>query len=353
MILAINPGSMSTKIALYNQEECFFKRTIVHDSSDLDQFKHYRDQLPYRLDLVNKALAEINFAGPIEAVVGRGGILRPLKSGVYQVNDLMKDDLTNGTFGIHASNLGGLLADELGRKYNCPAFIADPVSVDEYNPWARVSGIPQIVNMSMGHALNIKAICHQYEAEYGVNLDEINLIVAHLGSGISVAPIDHGKITDYNNANYMGPFSPERAGGVPVGNLCDLCFSGEFKSAEDLKNLLNRESGLKGYLGSNDVRVISDRINNGDTYALEVIEAMFYQIAKEIGAMSTVLKGDVEAILLTGGMAHSERLVNYLKEHVSYIAPVIVYAGEDELRALAKSGQRVLNGEQTVQEYTD
>ncbi len=351
LILAINPGSTSTKVALYLNDELVDNETIEHPQVEIRDFKTLNDQLPYRLALVNKFIERSNIKEPLTAVVGRGGLLNPLPSGTYEVNDRMKEHLTIGISGSHASNLGGLIADLIASEHGCKAMVVDPVAVDEMDDQARVSGMPQIERKSLSHALNIKAVCHRYANEQVLALNELRLIVAHLGGGISIAPIKNGKIIDVNNANDMGPFSPERAGTVPSGDLAKLCFSGEFESARDVKRLLNKKAGLISYLDTNDLRVVEKRVNNGDEKAKLIWEAMCYQIVKEIGSMAAVLKGDVDAILLTGGLAYSQKLVEYIRNKTEFIAKTVVFAGEDELRALAEGAYRVLIGREKMKEY--
>jgi butyrate kinase len=351
LILAINPGSTSTKVALYSNDELVESETIDHPIEVIKEYKELIDQLPYRLELVEQFIKDMNISESLSAVVGRGGMLKSLPSGTYEVNDKMQNHLEVGISGIHASNLGGLIAKRIAEKHNCKAMVVDPVAVDEMQEEARISGLPQIERKSMSHALNIKAVCHRYANEQVVDLKNLKLIIAHLGGGISIAPILDGRIIDVNNANEMGPFSPERAGTVPSGDLVKLCFSRKYKSAKEVKNLLNRESGLVGYLGTNDLRVVEKKIENGDEKAKLIWEAMCYQIVKEIGAMAAVLNGKVDAILLTGGLAYSQKLVEYIREKTAFIAKTVVFAGEDELRALAEGAYRVLIGREQLKEY--
>ncbi|HOB35025.1 MAG TPA: butyrate kinase [Bacillota bacterium] len=347
-ILAINPGSTSTKLALFEDEVLYTAETLRHNPQELAPV--IADQLEYRTALVSRWL-EANFNGDkLSAVVGRGGMLKPIPSGTYAVNERMREDLRKGVGGQHASNLGGLIAHSLASRWGIPAFIVDPVSVDEFIPEARISGIPEIERRSRSHALNIRAVARRAARDLGHELEDINLIVAHLGGGISVAPLQKGRMLDVNDANEMGPFSPERSGGLPTGDLVKLAFSGKY-TQEELVNKILRGSGLLGYLGTNDGVEVGRRIQAGDKKAELIGRAMAYQIAKEIGAMATVLCGQVRAIIITGGLAHYNRLTGWIKEHVRFIAPVLIYPGEDELQALAAGCLRVLRGEESPREY--
>ena len=347
-ILAINPGSTSTKLALFEDEVLYTAETLRHNPQELAPV--IADQLEYRTALVSRWL-EANFNGDkLSAVVGRGGMLKPIPSGTYAVNERMREDLRKGVGGQHASNLGGLIAHSLASRWGIPAFIVDPVSVDEFIPEARISGIPEIVRGSRSHALKIRAVARRAARDLGHEVEDINLIVAHLGGGISVAPLQKGRMLDVNDANEMGPFSPERSGGLPTGDLVKLAFSGKY-TQEELVNKILRGSGLLGYLGTNDGVEVGRRIQAGDKKAELIGRAMAYQIAKEIGAMATVLCGQVRAIIITGGLAHYNRLTGWIKEHVRFIAPVLIYPGEDELQALAAGCLRVLRGEESPREY--
>ena len=351
-ILVINPGSTSTKIALFNQEgKEIFSRSITHSTEELSQFKSLLEQCPVRkkiiLDTLKKEKIEFN---SIKTIIGRGGVLKPLEAGTYEVNNKLINDLKNSPI-EHASNLGGIIAHEIAEKIEVPAYIADPVSVDEFTDIARISGLKGIERKSLLHALNIRANAFRYAKEQGKKFEEINLIVAHLGGGISIAPIKKGKIVDVNNANDGGPFSPERSGSLPNKALIHLCYSGKY-SEKELYKLITNQGGLVSYLGTNDTREVMKKIEQGDNYAKLIFEAMCYQIAKEIGAMAIVLKGKVEAIILTGGIAHSEILVNKIKDHTSWIAPVVVYPGEEEMKALAQAVIRVMDGVEKVKIYS-
>ena len=351
-ILVINPGSTSTKIALFNQEgKEIFSRSITHSTEELSQFKSLLEQCPVRkkiiLDTLKKEKIEFN---SIKTIIGRGGVLKPLEAGTYEVNNKLINDLKNSPI-EHASNLGGIIAHEIAEKIDVPAYIADPVSVDEFTDIARISGLKGIERKSLLHTLNIRANAFRYAKEQGKKFEEINLIVAHLGGGISIAPIKKGKIVDVNNANDGGPFSPERSGSLPNKALIHLCYSGKY-SEKELYKLITNQGGLVSYLGTNDAREVMKKIEQGDNYAKLIFEAMCYQIAKEIGAMAIVLKGKVEAIILTGGIAHNETLVNKIKDHTGWIAPVVVYPGEEEMKALAQAVIRVTDGVEKVKIYS-
>jgi len=351
-ILVINPGSTSTKIALFNQEgEEIFSQSISHSVEELSHFDSIPEQFTFRKEKVLETL-KLNKVGlySIVAVIGRGGILKPLKAGTYKVNDKLVDDLKNSPV-EHASNLGGIIASEIAKSIGIPAYITDPVSVDEFTEVARISGLKGIERKSLLHTLNIRANAYRYTKEQGKNLEEINLIIAHLGGGISIAPIEKGRIVDVNNANDGGPFSPERTGSLPNAALIHLCYSREY-SEKELIRLITHKGGLVSYMGTNDLREVIKMIEIGDNYAQLIFEAMCYQIAKEIGAMATVLKGEVEVIILTGGMSFNEILVNRIRDRVEWIAPLVVYPGEEEMKALAQAVIRVLNGVEKVKTYS-
>lgn len=346
-ILAINPGSTSTKLGLFKDDSLAEEKALRHNPADLAP--KVPDQLKYRTQLVAAWLQRV-FNGALAAVVGRGGLLKPVASGAYRVNEAMRADLRLGVGGQHAANLGALIAWEIASPLSIPAYIVDPVSVDEMIPEAKISGLPEITRHSFSHALNIKAIARRAAEELGRRLEAVNFVVVHLGGGISVAPLQGGKMIDVNDANEMGPFSPERSGGLPSGDLARLCFTGEY-SQEELLYKLVRCGGLAAYLGANDGLEVEKRIANGDEQANFVYRTMAYQIAKEVGAMATVLKGNVHAILITGGLARSDLLCGWIKEFVDYIAPVRIYPGEDELLALAQGCLRVLKGEEPARDY--
>lgn len=347
-ILSINPGSTSTKIAVYENENPVFTRTISHSVEELNVFSSIFDQYAFRKDIIINELANENIVlNTLSAIVGRGGLLRPVESGVYEVNQQMLDDVQSGKYGEHASNLGALLAYEIAKETSgCRSFIADPVVVDELQDVARISGLPQIPRRSIFHALNQKAIARKYAGQIVKPYESLNLVLVHMGGGISVSAHKQGKVVDTNQAlGGFGPFSPERAGILDGEGLVNLCFSGKYTQAE-IKKLLVGQGGLVAHLGTNEARVAAERAKAGDKYARLVLEAMAYNIAKEIGSMLVVLQGKANAVLLTGGIAHNTFVVSYIKKMVEPLINVFVFPGEDEMEALALAGLRVLNGEE-------
>lgn len=354
-IIAINPGSTSTKIAVYDNESPVLVKNLVHSTEELDQFERITDQFEYRKDLILKVLEEADIRMDlVRAVVGRGGLVKPIPSGVYAVNERLKEDLIDSPMGAeHASNLGGLIADDLAKSLpDAKAYIANPVVVDELDDIARYSGHPLLPRVSVFHALNQKAVARQHAKSILRKYEDMNLIVIHLGGGISVGAHQKGRVIDVNQGlDGDGPFSPERSGTLPVGALIRLCYSGKYSEKQVLK--MNKgEGGMVAYLGTNSAYEVEKRMENGDLEARRVNEAMAYQVSKEVGAMYAVLKGDVDAILITGGVAHSKWFVNQISERVHKMAPVFTYPGEDEMRALAFNGLRVVKGEAEVKEYT-
>lgn len=351
-ILAINPGSTSTKIAIYDNEKEVFETTLRHPSEEINKYHTIFDQYDFRKNVILDTLSEqgINLT-KLSAVVGRGGLLKPIQGGTYKVTDNMLADLKVGVLGEHASNLGGILAYEIANKLNIPSFIVDPVVVDELHEVARVSGMPEIDRKSIFHALNQKAVARRAAKEMGKQYNECNFVVAHLGGGISVGAHEKGRVIDVNNAlDGEGPFSPERAGGLPVGDLSKLCYSGKITETE-IKKKIKGLGGIVAYLNTNDAREVGKMIEAGDKNAELVYKAMAYQVAKEIGSCATVLKGKVDAIILTGGIAYDKTFVKWITDSVDFIGKVIIFAGEDEMSALAEGGLRVLNGEEEAQEY--
>jgi len=353
LILAINPGSTSTKFSLFEEEKLVFEKTLRHSSEELRNFERITDQFHFRKDLIMNELFErkIDLAR-INAVVGRGGLIKPIESGIYKVNQRMKDDLTTGFSGQHASNLGGLIADDIASSLCCAtAFIVDPVVVDELQSIARISGHPEIERKSIFHALNQKAVARVYAASTGRKYEDLNLIVAHMGGGVSIGAHKNGKVIDVNNAlNGDGPFSPERSGGLPSGQLVDLCFSERF-THDELKEMLTGKGGMMAYLGTNSFIEVCKMAEKGDTKAILIRNAASYQVGKEIGAMAAVLGGKVDAIILTGGMAFQDTNINEIRSMVSFIADVVVYPGEDELKALAFNGLLALDGKIEIKTY--
>ena len=351
-LLIINPGSTSTKIGVYEDEKELFEETLRHTNEELKQFDTIFDQFQFRKDVILKVLSEKNFdIKTLSAVVGRGGMLKPVEGGTYAVNDAMVEDLKVGVQGPHASNLGGILARSIADEVGVPSFIVDPVVTDELADVARLSGTPDIPRKSKFHALNQKAVAKRLAKESGKKYEDLKLVVTHMGGGVSVGAHKYGKVIDVNNTlDGDGPFSPERAGGVPAGELIKMCFSGKYSKDEVYKKIVGK-GGVVAYLGTNDLKSVIDKKNDGDEKCKLVYDAFIYQVAKEIGAMSTVLKGQVDAIILTGGIAYSPFVVDDLKKAIGWIAPVKVYPGEDELLALAQGGIRVLSGEEEAKEY--
>ncbi len=340
LILAVNPGSTSTKLALYHGCDKLFEKTLRHNAEDLHHFHQVKDQLSFRHGVIMEALRKENTKiGDIAAVVGRGGLVNPIESGIYEVNELMKQHLTEAVNGEHASNLGALLADMIAAPLpETKAFIVDPVVVDELEPQARLSGHPLIERKSVFHALNQKAVARIYASSSGREYEELNLIIAHMGGGVSVGAHRRGRVVDVNNAlNGDGPYAPERSGGLPVWQVAELCFSKNYSPA-DIKKMLAGKGGVVAYLGTNSFQEAVSRAEGGDELAKLVVEGCSYQIAKEIGAMSAVLSGEVDTIILTGGLAYDRDHVKRIESRVKHIAPVFVYPGEDELKALAFNG---------------
>jgi butyrate kinase len=351
-LLIINPGGTSTKLAVFQDEDAQFADVIRHPADQLGAFAGVIDQEAFRRDVILKFLEEKGIElKKLSAVVGRGGALKPLESGTYGVVPEMVEDIRRGkVFVDHASNLGALLAHDLATQVGIPAFIVDPVSVDEFIPQARLSGLPELERKSMSHALNLKMVCREAAKSLGKRYDQVNLVAAHLGSGITVSAHRRGRMIDVNNAVDGGPFAPTRAGGLPTTGLIKLCFSGDYSEAQ-LFTMTTKQGGLMAYLGTDDGEQIEARIQKGDEQARLVYEAMIYQIAKEIGAMAAVLAGAVDAVVLTGGLTHCPHLLTSLKEQVKFLAPVLVFPGEDEMKALALGALRVLSGQEALKEY--
>jgi len=351
-ILVINPGSTSTKVVLFSNEQLLFEKKIEHSSKELSNFNKIIDQYHFRQDIILSFLKEkgINLS-TLNAVVGRGGLLKPIASGTYRINEKMLEDLHRGVMGEHASNLGGLLAYGIAENLSIPSYIVDPVVIDEMKPVARISGMPEIPRISILHALNQKAVARKAALDLGKKYEKLNFIIAHLGGGISVGIHCKGNVIDVNNAlNGEGPFTPERSGGVPVGGLVELCFSGKFTKDEIMKKIKGK-GGLVAYLNTNDVREVVKMIKHGDKKAKLILEAMAYQVAKEIGAGATVLRGQIDAIILTGGIAYNNEFVNMVRDRVSFLSLVMVYPGEEEMLSLCEGALRVLKGEEVEKIY--
>ncbi len=354
-ILAINPGSTSTKVAVSIGNKQVFLKSILHTAEQLAEFDKITDQFEFRKGLILKEVKENGIPlDKITIVIGRGGLVKPILSGVYEVNEEMIQDLHNGVQGEHASNLGGLIAHDISKEFpNSKAYIADPVVVDELQDVARLTGHPEIKRVSIFHALNQKAMARTYAQSCGMNYDDLNLIICHLGGGITIGAHKKGRVIDVNNGlDGDGPFGPERSGSLPAGALVDYCFEKGFSHSE-IKKMLAGKGGLLAYTGSNNAHELEDKARRGDKKARLLQKAMGYQISKEIGARAAVLSGEVHAIILTGGIAHNPDLTAYVKEHVSFIAPVFVYPGEDEMRALAMNGTMLMKGTIHAKEYKE
>jgi butyrate kinase len=358
-LLVINPGSTSTKVAVYEDEQPLFVETLRHSSQDIAVFPHVLDQYEFRLHAILDLLQGRGILlSSLAAVVGRGGLLRPIASGTYSVNNKMVEELRRrDTERVHASSLGAPLAREVANRVGIPAYIVDPVCVDEFDELARISGLPEIERRSLSHALNLKAVARRAAGELARPYRELSLVVVHMGGGISVTAHRWGRMVDVNQAlDGTGPFAPERAGGLPVGDVVRMCFriypyEGLHLTYEVMFKKLAGQGGLVAHLGTNDAVEVEGRIKAGDVRARLVYQAMAYQIAKEIGAMATVLKGRVDAVVITGGLAHSEMLLTWIRERVAWIGRVLVYPGEDEMLALAQGALRVLHGEEEAKVY--
>ena len=350
-IFVINPGSTSTKFAVYEDETIKWKGCIQHPVEELAKFEHVNEQLNYRTEAMHRLLADQNIEeSQFDVVIARGGLLKPTPGGVYRVDDKIKHDLVNAEM-EHACNLGGLMADEFATAINCPAFIADPEVVDELIPEARISGIPGLEKRSLFHALNSKAVARRYARLNSLKYEDLDLIVVHLGGGISIGAHRHGEVIDVNNAlNGDGPFSPERAGTLPAADLVDLCFSGRYTRRE-IHKLLNGKGGLTALLGINDVAEIVCRTEAGEEPYKTVLDSMLYKVACHVGARAVSLKGHVDAIILTGGIAHSKYCVEKLSGWIDWIAPISVRAGEDELGALAFNAYGAMTGSLPIKTY--
>lgn len=348
IIIAINPGSTSTKMACFHGDEEMSRETLHHDLENLASYGDIWSQFSFRLRAVSDWVHRLNKKP--SAIVGIGGLLKPVPSGTFRINEAMLADARANRQGSHSSNLGCAIAFDLARTYGCPAFVVDPVSVDEFTPLARYSGHPRMERKSLSHALNLHAIARRAARELGKEYEQTSLVIAHLGGGISVAPLLNGKIIDANDASSDGPFSPERSGGLPLQQFIGMCFSGLY-SEDEMRSLVMGKGGLHAYLGTNSALEIERRCIGGDQRAREIFDAMAYQIAKEIGGMATVLNGKLDAIVLTGGMASSALLVSTITTHVCFIARILTYPGEDEMLALAQGTLRVLRNQEQAKEY--
>lgn len=351
-ILTINPGSTSTKIAVFENEELIYEKTLRHSSEEIGKYEKISDQFQFRKGVIEEALKEANLkVQDLSAIVGRGGLLKPIVGGTYKVSDSMVEDLKIGVLGQHASNLGGIIARQMADEVSIPSFIVDPVVVDEMDDVARISGVPEIPRISIFHALNQKAIGRRAAKDMNKKYEDCNFLIVHMGGGVTVGAHKKGKVIDNTNGlDGEGPFSPERSGGLPVGGLMRLCYGNDL-TKEEIGKRIKGNGGVVAYLGTNDIREVEEMINNGDKKAELIYDAMVYQICKEIGAYATVLKGDVDAIILTGGIAYSSSIREKIEDKVKFIAPVKAYPGEDEMIALAQGGLRVLRGEEEALVY--
>ena len=345
IIFVLNPGSTSTKLAAFEGDK-EVKRELIRSpqSSGRSIWEDFENRLASIQTWFRKT--QLRPA----AVAGIGGLLKPVKGGTYRINSRMIDDAKQNIQGEHASNLGCVLAHELASEYGCPAFVVDPVSTDELEPLARYSGHPSIERRSLSHALNIHAVARRAAADLGRSIDSSAFVVAHLGGGISIALVRNGKIIDVNDASSDGPFSPERTGGLPLQAVISLAFSGQ-TTEDEMRAMVMGKGGLVAYLGTKSAEDVEEKICAGNFTAAQVYEAMAYQISKEIGAMATVHSGSLDAVVLTGGLAASVRLTDWISNRVRFLGPVLVYPGEHELLALAQGASRVLRGEEQVKEY--
>ncbi|GAB6189048.1 butyrate kinase [Marinitoga arctica] len=352
-ILVINPGSTSTKLAIYDDDKLISKETVRHTSEELAPFEHIADQYEFRKEVIKNFLEKAGYPiSSFSAIVGRGGLLRPIPGGVYEINELMKKELREGKYGEHASNLGALIAHELASEYNIPSYIADPVVVDEMDDIARFSGHPDFERKSIFHALNQKAVARLTAKNMGKDYKDVNLIVVHMGGGISIGAHKKGKVIDVNNAlDGDGPFTPERSGTLPMTQIIDLAYSGK-TTFDEMKKRIKGKGGLVAYLDTNDALEVQKRVENGEEYATLIYKAMALQISKWIGKMATALNFEVDGIILTGGLAYDKNnMVKWLTEHTQFIAPIYVVPGGDEEKALAEAALRVLNGKDSAKTY--
>lgn len=350
--LVINPGSTSTKIGIFEDETLLFDETLRHSTKEIARYDSIIDQKDFRRDIILDFLKSKDFdVNSLDVVVGRGGMLKPIPGGTYAVNDALVRDLEIGVSGQHASNLGGILAKEIADSIGKPSFIVDPVVVDELCEEARVSGVPELPRISIFHALNQKAVAKRYAAEAGKDYKDLNLIVVHMGGGVSVGAHSEGRVIDVFNAlDGDGAFSPERAGGVPSGALIKMCFSGKYEEKEVYKKIVGA-GGFNALLGTNDMREVEKMVQDGNKDADLYRRAFIFQVSKDIGSMACVLAGKIDQIIITGGIAYDKVVVDGLKEHCGFLAPVTVYPGEDELLALVQGGLRVVNGVEKALEY--
>jgi len=351
-LLVINPGSTSTKVSVFEDGQEIFDTTLRHTADELEQFTNTYSQKDFRKEHILNELKEQNIKlENFDAIVGRGGMVRPVQSGTYKINEAIINDLSNAVYGEHASNLGAILAKELSVTAGCDAYISDPVVVDEMHDLARISGHPDLPRKSIFHALNQKSTARTYCKEVNRAYKDVNILVCHMGGGISVGVHTGGRIIDVNNCvSGSGTFSPERAGTLPAGDLVKMCFSGKYSEYE-IQKIINGKGGLMAHLGENQAHHIVEKINAGDKKAALILDAMAYNIAKEIGAAATVLDGKIDAICLTGGIAYNDYVCSRIIKRISFIAPIKRYPGEGEMGALANNVTRVLKGLDECKEY--
>lgn len=350
-ILVINPGSTSTKVGIYSGEKIILSHSLKHDVEEIQKFETIYDQKNMRIELIIQWLKDkdINIKD-FQCVVGRGGLLRSIPGGTYEVTEKMLQDLRIGVQGKHASNLGGIIAYNIAKRIGVPSYIVDPVSVDEICEEARISGLPEIPRRSLLHALNMKSVIRHVCKKRNLDFFKSSFVVAHLGGGISISPFKDGKLIDCNNASQEGPFSPDRSGTLPVGQVVELAFSGKY-SAKQLSKKVMGQGGLIAYIGTNDGKAVDKLIDEGNKKVELIFKAMAYQISKEISAMATVLKGKVDAIIITGGLAYNHKLMNWIKEYVGFIGKIELVPGENELLSLGEGAKRVLKGEEKAKIY--
>lgn len=342
-VLVINPGATSTKLAVFEETEELLRLSLDHSAAELSPFACVADQMPWRRELILRALAEQGVSlSEMDAICGRGGLLKHIPSGTYRVNDAVIRDILHPPYGEHAANLGAYIAKELADPLGIPAYFVDPVCVDELNDLARISGLKGMERQSFFHALNHKSVARKAAVQLGRPYEELHLIVAHLGGGVSVAAHEKGRVTDNFNVKDDGSMGLDRGGALPVNAVVELCFSG--KSRAEVKSLLSAGAGVYSYLGTKDFREVERRAFDGDGEALTVFRALAYQLGKDIGAMAAVLRFRVDGIVLTGGMAYSQRFCEEIGGYVSAIAPILCFPGEEEMRALAEGALRALHG---------
>jgi butyrate kinase len=350
-ILAINVGSTSTKVAFYRDSERLVQESITYSAADLSRYEGLGDQLPLRAEGLRKFIEKNAIdMSKVDLVISRGGLGKPGPAGAYSIDERMCDDLMQGRYGKHPSALGPAMALGLARQYGMPAVVIDPPSTDEFQPLARLSGLPEIERKSAFHALNQKAAARKAARQINKRYEEVNFVVAHLGGGITIGAHEKGIVIDCTHGLNEGPFTPERAGALPTQDLLDLAQSGRV-SPKDLSRKLVGQGGLAAYLGTSNAVEVEEAVKKGDAKAVLVYQAMAYQIAKDIGAMAAVLGGKVDGVVLTGGLAHSEMLTGWVKQRTGFISPIFVFPGEDEMEAMAEGSLRILRGEEKPREY--